>query len=32
MDKIAVDKVTYYLLWAGCLLNVTGIILGLFTK
>lgn len=32
MDKITIDKLTYYLLWAGCILNVTGFILGLFMK
>ncbi|QBQ76614.1 hypothetical protein R4596rev_00051 [Escherichia phage vB_EcoP_R4596] len=32
MDKITIDKPTYYLLWAGCILNVTGFILWLFMK
>ncbi len=32
MDKITIDKLTYYLLWAGCILNATGFILGLFMK
>ena len=32
MDKIIIDKLTYYLLWAGCILNVTCFILGLFMK
>lgn len=32
MDKITIDKLTYYLLWVGCITNVTGCILGLFMK